>query len=410
MIQATTIIIGAGQCGLAASAALEARGIDNIVLERGQIANSWRTERWDSLRMLTPNWMNTVNGERYVGTDPDGFMTVAELLSEFDSAAQNLSGSIWTDTEVTRLSQDTEGFKAETTSGTFRSQNVILANGAFAKPHIPTYAVEIPDRIAQFNTQTYKRADDIPKGRVLVIGASASGAQIANELAKAGRSVTLSAGRHFRLPRSYRGRDILYWLTETGMLDRHYTSFENLQAVRHEPSFQLVAGEQLDINTLQRDGVQIVGRVAGIQDGLIELDNNREKDCSTSDSDLFALLAEIDRFIEETDHDCLAISPTAPDPIQFSSPSLGVFDLNTGEFGTVIWASGLKPDYSWLDLPVFDEHGTLVHDGGYVLPGLYALGLPSMIRPSSTFIGGAMKDANEIADHLLRQTSGLRGV
>ncbi|MEA2177992.1 MAG: putative flavoprotein involved in transport, partial [Solirubrobacteraceae bacterium] len=212
MTYVPVVVIGAGHSGLAVSHALNGHGVDHVVLERGEIANSWKTERWDSLRLLTPNWQTRLPGLAYDGDDPDGFMTVAELTAFIERYAEHCDAPVRTGTEVTSVARGDAAYVVTTTDGTWEADAVVLATGAFNRPKVPAVAASLPEAIEQVTTASYKRPGLLGPGRVLVVGASATGVQIAAELRAAGRPVTLAVGEHVRLPRSYRGRDVFWWL------------------------------------------------------------------------------------------------------------------------------------------------------------------------------------------------------
>jgi putative flavoprotein involved in K+ transport len=405
MKRTTTVIIGAGQSGLAMSFELAHAGTDHIVLERGQIANSWRKERWDSLRLLTPNWMNGLAGADYSGTDHDGFMNVAELVHNFDRAVIQNNTPVQTETTVLSVRPHGAGYRVQTDQGEIACQNVVMANGACAVPKVPAIAADVPAHIAQTTPHDYKRPSDLPDGGVLVVGASASGLQLAQEINRAGRDVTLAVGNHLRLPRSYRAWDIVGWMDLIGAFGTPYTDVDDIDRVRRTPSLSLIgtnAGDTIDLNTLQAEGVKIAGRLAAVRDGKALFSGGLNNMCAAADLKLNRMLQSIDDWVSASGLEpfIAASERFAPTHVP-QNPKLSM--CLGKDVRSIVWATGYAPDFSWLDMPVFGRKGQLIHDGGIVAPGLYAMGLPYLRRRSSTHIHGAQEDARALANHLNSQ-------
>ena len=236
------LVIGAGHAGLAISHLLSTQGVDHVVLERGEIANSWRRERWDSLKLLTPNWQTKLPGCAYKGGDPDGYMSVKELIAFLDDYAWNTNAPVITDCEVTSVRRIAERYGVVTNRRTWYARSVVLATGACNTPSIPKVANELPEHVTQLTPFDYRSPEDVPEGNVLIVGASATGLQLADELLNAGRDVTLAAGEHVRMPRNYRGKDIFYWMTQSGIHDQNYNDVEDLTRGRRLPSPRPAAG------------------------------------------------------------------------------------------------------------------------------------------------------------------------
>lgn len=398
------VIIGAGQAGLAMSHQLTAGSIDHVVIERGEVAHSWRTERWDSLRLLTPNWLTRLPGHRYRGEDPDGFMTCAEAIGFLDGYRASFNAPVLTDTTVTRVRPAGAGFEVATDRGKWRADAVVAATGACSEPDIPAVAAELPAGITQLSSLQYRNPDQLPSGAVLVVGASASGAQIADELARAGRDVTVAVGEHVRLPRTYRGRDIHWWMDAIGQLDERYDEVDDIGRARRVPSLQLVGSPErrtLDLNALQASGVRLVGKLMRATGGTAQLSGAVQFSggltnlVANADLKLHRLLDRIDEFAAALGLDGC---PARPEPTR-----LGVVptELQLAPFSTVIWATGFRPTFPWLDEAAFDRRHRPIHDGGVgALPGLYYLGLPFMRRRKSSFIDGVGPDAIDLAAHL----------
>ena len=405
----TTIIIGAGQSGLAMSKHLTDRSIDHVLLERGEVANSWQTERWDSLRLLTPNWQSRLPGYAYEGCDPDGYMKVAEVVSYLTRYADVSGAPVQSRTKVTRVRQLDTGYEVSTDQGMWRCQTLVVASGACNIATVPAVAMGLPPEIASLTPMHYRNPESLPEGGVMVVGASATGVQLAREIRASGRNVVLAAGEHVRVPRVYRGRDIKWWMEAIGAMDLRYDAIDDVDRARRLPSLQLIGTpgrENIDLNSLRKAGVEIVGRIAGIRNGKLQISASLPNHCALADLKMNRLLVSIDAWILSSgQEDCFPAShrfkPTEIDP----HTRLGI-DLNDGNVKTVIWATGYSPDYSWLDVPVFDRKGRIRHNGGVVAaPGMYVMGLPFMRRRKSSFIDGAADDAADLAAHL---TLGLR--
>ncbi len=375
-----------------------------MVLERGEVANSWRRERWDSLRLLTPNWLSRLPGHRYQGPDPDGYMTMGEVVEFIERFATVARAPVRTGTNVTSERRTDSGYHVTTTRGEIRCRALVIASGACNRPAVPQMAAAVPASVVQLTPFDYRGPAQLPDGGVLVVGASATGVQLAAEVARSGRPVVLSVGEHVRLPRVYRGRDILWWMDASGVWDQRYDEVEDLARARRLPSPQLVGTPQrstLDLNTLGEMGVELVGRLAAVRDGRALFSGGLRNVFALADLKMQRLLDTFDDWART--HGCDAdlepserFAPTrAP-----QSPRLQL-DLAGGEIRTIVWATGFRPDYGWLDVPVVEAKGHLRHEGGVVdSPGLYALGLPVLRRRKSTFIHGVEDDARAVTDHL----------
>ncbi|MFO7550230.1 MAG: NAD(P)-binding domain-containing protein [Haliea sp.] len=404
-----TVVIGAGQAGLAMSHCLAGHAIDHVVLERGDVANSWRRERWDSLRLLTPNWQNRLPGYHYRGNDPDGFMTMPEFIGFLDGYAASIAAPVQAGTTVLRVRASGSGYRVCTDRGDWQCRALVLANGAFAVPVLPALAATVPASVLSVTSQQYRNPAQLPAGRVLVVGGSATGLQLADEIRRSGREVTLSVGDHVRMPRSYRGRDIQWWMDRTGLLNQSHEDVEDLARARRLPSAQLIGSPErvtLDLNALVDQGVELVGRLVGIRDGTAQFSGSLRNCCAAADLKLNRLLDSFDAW-DLTRGLATGFAAERPRPTRVpESPRLAL-ELDRGNVGAIVWATGYRPDYSWLDLPVLDRRGQLRHQGGVVAaPGVYAMGLPFMRRRKSSFIYGAADDARDLSAHLY---SWLRG-
>lgn len=424
------VVVGAGHCGLAMSRCLTARSVDHVVLERGEVANSWRTERWDSLRLLTPNWLTRLPGHEYGGPDPDGYMTAAEvarLLADYASAgaapvrtgsavrsvtaatvgaAPVGAGSVGAATiGAASVAAGADGFRVRTDHEEWRALGVVLASGACNTAVVPPVAEGLPAELATFTARDYRNPGQLPDGGVLVVGASASGVQIADELRRAGRAVHLAVGEHVRLPRVYRGADILWWMEAAGILSEGLAQIDDVIRARNLPSMQLTGSggrATLDLNALTDAGVRLYGRLAGARDGVAQFSGSLANVCAMADLKLNRLLDAVDTWARETGQP-VTDPPWRPEPTRVPANPTLTLDLRAGAISSVVWATGYRADLSWVDLPLRDRRGRLVHDGGVTRhPGLYVLGMPFLRRRKSTLIDGAADDAHALTTHLLQ--------
>jgi putative flavoprotein involved in K+ transport len=383
---------------------LSERSVDHIVLERGEVANSWRRERWDSLRLLTPNWQSRLPGVRYEGADPDGYLTMGEVTELIERFAKVSRAPVRTGVNVTSVSRADGGYLVATSDGEIACRTAVIASGACNRPSVPALSAGVPASVAQLTPFDYRDPGQLPDGGVLVVGASATGVQLAAEIRRSGRPVTLSVGEHVRLPRLYRGQDVLWWMDAAGVWDQRYDEVDDLSRARRLPSPQLVGTPErstLDLNALAALGVELVGRLAAIRDGRALFSGGLRNVFSLADLKMNRLLDAFDEWALTSGRDAEFDAPERFAPTVPPDSARLQIDLRSGEIRAVVWATGFRPDYGWLDVPVIDDKGHLRHDGGVVdSPGLYALGLPVLRRRKSTFIHGIEDDAREVIDHL----------
>ncbi len=369
------------------------------------MANSWRRERWDSLRLLTPNWQSRLPGHHYDGPDPDGYMTMPEVV-EFISRFATVSGApVRTNTNVMSVTRADDGYRVATSNGDIRCRCVMLASGACNLPSIPALQAAVPASIEQITPFDYHDPSQLPDGGVLIVGASATGVQLAAEIHRSGRPVTLAVGEHVRLPRRYRGRDVLWWMDRAGVWDQPYKEIDDLTRARRLPSPQLVGTPDwttLDLNALSAMGVELVGRFSALRDGRALFSGGLRNVFALADLKMNRLLDAFDAWAhDQADAGRDLGEPERFEPTRAPESSRLQLDLGSGGIRTVVWATGFRPDYSWLHVPVLDEKGHVRHDGGVVeTPGMYVLGLPVLRRRKSSFIHGAEDDARELVDHL----------
>jgi putative flavoprotein involved in K+ transport len=404
-----TVVIGAGHAGLAVSRLLTASGHDHVVLDRGRVAERWRSERWDSLHLLTPNWMTRLPGFSYVGPDPDGHLPARRLVRHLQAYAASFRAPVLTSTEVREVASSSEGYRVDTDRGSWRTRSVVIATGPGEKPRLPDSLRRPDPRIHVLPASAYRNPDVLPPGGVLVVGASSSGVQIADELARAGRQVAVAVGRHTRVPRSYRGMDIFWWLERTGRLARTIDEVADPDAARREPSLQLVGrgtGDQLpadlDLGTLQARGVRLTGRLAGIEGTAVQLQDDLRHSVGDAERRLERLLDSVDRHVDEQGLAAEVWPAERPRPVHVPSPPTSM-DLRAEGIGTVLFATGYRPHHPWLRVPVTAADGSIVQYRGVTpAPGLYVVGQRFQHRRDSSFIDGARHDAAAVVGHLRR--------
>jgi len=413
--QTTVVIVGGGHSGLAMSKQLADRGVDHVVLEQAEVADSWRNQRWDSFTLLTPSWQTRLPGAAYEGDDPDGFMDRSSIVAFIEGYARLVDAPVHANTKVVAVRPADDGYEVVTDDGPWRCRCVVIASGAHRLGTFPAFAEGIPDGVTSVNPLEYRHPDQLPEGGVLVVGAASTGIQLADEIHASGRPVTISVGEHVRMPRTYRGRDIQHWMHAIGRLDERYDEVEEILRARGVASPQLVGTSDrrtLDLNRLSDAGVQLRGRVGAIRDGVALFSGGLTNHCALADQKLRRLLEEIDEWIDEHGLDGEVGPPEPVDRTRLPADTPLTLDLARGEVNTVVWATGFRPDLSWLELPVFDGSGRLRHDGGVVdAPGIYPLGATFLRRRKSSFIHGAEDDTADLADHLeahLRGSGGQR--
>ncbi|HEU4425406.1 MAG TPA: NAD(P)-binding domain-containing protein [Pilimelia sp.] len=397
-----TVIIGAGHAGLAMSRCLADRDVRHVVLDRGCVGERWRTARWDSFRLLTPNWLSRLPGWRYTGPDPDGFMSAGEFAGYLGDYARSFDAPVRPHTLVTRVERTGCGFAVHTGDAVWRARSVVIATGYHSRAKVPEIATGLAPDVAQLTPAGYRSPSSLPDGGVLVVGGSASGVQVAYELARAGRRVILAVGGHTRLPRRYRGRDILWWLDRIGSLDRTIDQLPDPARARIEPSLQLAGTAKrrgLDLGVLHRAGVRPVGRLRALDGTTAAFADDLRDTIGVAQQRLNRLLGEIDSYAAAVPGTALA-SPDPP-PVITVPASTSTMDLRRARISAVVWATGYRPWYPWLKVPVLDADGRIRHRRGVTdVPGLYAIGLRFQHRRSSTFVDGARYDAAYLADEI----------
>jgi putative flavoprotein involved in K+ transport len=394
-----TLVIGGGQAGLTMSHQLKQRGLAHLVLERARIAERWRSERWDGLKFQFPNWSVRLPEFPFPHDDPDAFSDTGTIVRYLEAYAEFVAPPIRCGVAVTRLAQRDGRFIAETTDGAISAKNVVVATGPYQRNIIPDVLRDHP--VFQVHAADYRNPEQLPPGAVLVAGAGASGAQIAEELQRAGRRVYLSISRHRRLPRRYRGRDLVWWLAEM-RLDQ--MTPEERGSARLGPVISgAYGGRTIDFRNFAADGMILTGRIEAAQDGVLEIAPGLAESLHDGDLVYSTFLDTVDAYVKRRGIE-LPEDPDArtivADPACVTAP-LTRLDLAAEGISSVIWATGYGVDFGWIDLPVLDERGDAVHHNGVSeAPGLYFLGLQWLSRMSSSFLSGVGDDAAALAEHI----------
>ena len=395
-----TVIIGGGQAGLTMSHCLSGLGRPHVVLERHRIAERWRTERWDSLRFQFPNWAMRLPDFPYRGDDPDGFAPRDAVVRFIEDYAAFTRSPIRTGVEVFGLHRSRDGrtFRIDTGDLAFEARNVVIATGPYQRPAIPEAAAGLGETL-QITANGYRNPEALPAGGVLVVGAGASGCQIAEELLQSGRTVFLSVGPHRRAPRRYRGRDFIWWITALGLDDK----VADEQAMRQAPLLISGAngGRTIDLRAFAASGMVLLGRLVDARDGVASFAPDLTANLAAGDESYAGFVRMADAHVVRAG---LAL-PEDPD-VRAGGPvhevmSRAALDLRAAGIGSVIWATGYRYNFGWVDLDVFGPSGQPVHWRGVTdVPGAYFLGLPLLHKTKSSFLSGVGEDAAFLADHI----------
>jgi len=397
-------IIGGGQAGLATSWYLTQAKVDHVVLESGRVAETWRSRRWDSFCLVTPNWTVQLPGAKYDGPDPDGFMSLAELVSYFQSYANSFDAPVEEDCAVTKLEADDGGFLLTLASGKIKARSVVVATGAYQRPHRPAGAESLPNDLVQLFAEEYTNPEALPQGAVLVVGSGQTGCQLAEEIHQSGRKVFLACGRCVWVPRRLHGHDAVWWMIESGFMDRTPDKLPspmarllgNPQASGHD------GGRDLNYRVLHALGVELLGRYVGAEGSKLQFADDLASSVDFGDARLSDLL----KFVEAS---CAAKGTAAPTyemPPPLRIKTRTELDIARDEIGSVIWTSGYRPDYGWVKFPVVDEMGFPIQtDGRTRVPGLYIMGVHWMRKGKSSILYGVGEDAGVVAQHIVESHS-----
>jgi putative flavoprotein involved in K+ transport len=396
-----TLIVGGGQAGLAMSDMLNRRGMPHLVIERGRIAERWRSERWDGLRFQFPNWSVRLPDCTFPHADPDGFATSGEIIDYIEAYARQIRAPLRCGVEATKLraNEGEEGFVASTTAGPIKAANVVVATGPYQRPAIPDLLLP-EDNLFELHASAYKNPDQLPVGAVLVVGSGASGAQIGEELVRAGRRVYLSIGRHKRVPRIYRGRDVIWWL-EAMRLDQ-MTAEQRGSDTTLALITGAYGGHTIDFREFAAQGITLLGRLQGSGEGILHFAADLGPTLDYGDASYRDFLERADRFVNNrgtdfpVDHEaCAGRCSNSPG----ITDSVRQIDIKRVGISSVIWATGYRFDFDWIELPVLDGGGRPKHQHGISpVPGIYFLGLPWLSKMNSSFLSGVADDAARLAN------------
>ena len=407
--QVDTVIVGGGQAGLSLSHELVQAGREHVVLERGRVVERWRSERWDSLTLLSPNQLTRLPGYRYQGPDPDGFMARDEVVHFFEAYVASFRPPVQTGITVTAVDpgDGTGAYRVQTDQGAFKARNVVLATGLFQKPRLPQVARDLPRDIAQVHSSAYRNPDQLPPGAVLVVGSGASGFQIAEELVARGRRVYFSLGRQFLLPRRYRGRDILLWGEMVGLWEQAPPPPAPGSRGTTSPALTGVGrGHDLDPRRLAADGAVLLGHVLGLSDGVLAIAPDLPQNIADGEAGLQQLKSRLDGYIQAQGLD----APGEPEPAPLPRPAeeerpIERLDLGAAGITSVVWATGFELDMGWVHAPMFDGPRPIHEWGVTPSPGLYALCVPPIQKIKVAFILGIEEAVSHVAEHLLARAS-----
>lgn len=400
-----TVVVGGGQAGIAVSEHLSAMDVEHVVLERSRIAERWRSERWDSLVANGPAWHDRFPRLKFDDISPEAFPSKERMAKYFEDYARMVAAPVRTGVEVKEVvrHEGRLGYRVTASDGSYDATNVVVATGPF---QLPAYPALIPpgEPIRQLHSSAYQNPGQLAEGAVLVVGAGASGSQIAEELRQAGRTVYLSVGEHYRPPRSYRGRDYCWWLGALGLWDEIRVKPKKAHVAFAVSGYE--GGKTVDFRRLAQSGITLVGLTKGYKNGVLEFEGGLAADIAEGDRAYFDVLRDADAYIEQNGLE-LPPEPEAwkllPDPDCLREPILDL-DLAKAGITTVLWATGFKSDYSWLKVNAFDEKGNPFHKRGIsAISGIYFLGLPNLVNRASSFIYGVWHDAKYIADHIALQ-------
>lgn len=404
--QIHAVVIGAGQAGLAVSYYLTQHERSHIILEKHRIGEAWRSGKWDSFTLVTPNWTLKLPGFHYDGNDPAGYATRDEVVQYLERYARSFDAPVRTGVEVTGVRSTPDGFLIETSADTYIAQNVVVATGAFQQPRIPPFAPRISPHIQQIHSSQYRNPDELPAGAVLVVGSGQSGCQITEELYHHGRKVYLSTSNVPRIQRHYRGREIFEWLQLLGFFDQTVDQLDS-PADRFKPNPQLTGkdgGHALNLHQFALDGVTLLGHMQDAYQTSVIFKNDLMDHLATADKADDELRKAIDEYIQSNDLQ----APPADDLPELTNgyehniiPEL---NLDARGIKSIIWATGYQFDFSWIEFPLFDQYGYPVHHRGVTnQPGLYFIGLLWQHTPRSSLFYGMGEDAAHIVEHLVKR-------
>jgi putative flavoprotein involved in K+ transport len=400
---ASVVVIGGGQAGLAMSYQLKQAGIDHVILEKNQIAHSWKTQRWDAFCLVTPNWQCQLPGFPYQGSDPKGFMLRSEIVDYVESYARHISAPVQEGVAVTRLRKQLEGgFRLETSAGEVTTDAVVLAVSGYHIPNVPVMAGRLEASIKQLHSSAYRNPESLPPGEVLVIGSGQSGCQIAEDLHLAGRKVHLAVGSAPRCPRVYRGRDAVEWLDDLGQYDLPVDQHGLKEKVRKNANHYLTGrdgGRDIDLRRFALEGMTLHGRLKDIHAGQFYFGDDLAKNLDNADRVYNGICDLIDDHIAR--NRIAAPDSSHYEPVWQPEETAKTLDPAAAGISTVIWTTGFRADWSWVELPIFDGAGYPTHWRGVTsMDGVYVLGMPWLYTWGSGRFVGVGRDAGHIAEHV----------
>jgi putative flavoprotein involved in K+ transport len=396
----SVIIIGGGQAGLSISYCLRERGIDHQIFEQHRIAHSWRSKRWDSFCLVTPNWQCTLPGYPYTGDDTHGFMPKDEIVQYVEDYARSFNAPVQEGVEVSKVSQQNDAYEVITSMGAFTADQIVVATGGYHQPQIPRISERLPEAILQIHSSEYKNPHSLPDRAVLVVGTGQSGCQIAEDLHLNGKQVHLCVGGAPRSPRTYRGKDVVDWLDQMGYYDLPIHEHPQQEKVRSKTNHYVTGrdgGREIDLRQFALEGMQLHGKLKHIQDGQLEFHADLKHNLDQADGVAASIKRSIDGFIAKENIQ----APLDPDyqPAWQPGQTPLTLDYQQADIGTVIWCTGYRSDFSWVEVPVFDGRGYPGHQRGITpISGLYFLGLPWLYTWGSGRFSGIARDAIYIAD------------
>ena len=395
-----TLIVGGGQAALALSHHLRARGREHLILERARVAESWRSERWDSLTFQFPSWSMRLPGHDYEGSDSEGFAPRDEVVRFLETYRAKIAAPVREGVTVRAVSARGARHLVETDAGDYEAIHVVSATGPYRAPALPPAAADLPPDVIQVHSSRYRNPGALPPGAVLVVGSGASGCQIVEDLLAAGRTVVLSVGRHRRVPRRYRGRDVFWWIERMGALDQTLAERPDARATPNPLVTGAAGGHTIDLREYLRQGVTLVGHLRGGGDGRLHFDDDVAAQVARGDEGMLAFARGADEWAqreglgsppEDERVDRIPADPLPPTP--------SVLDLRARAITSIVWATGFRPDFGWVRLPVLDAAGDAAHREGFTARrGFYFLGLPWLSKLKSSVLCGVGEDAERIAE------------
>jgi putative flavoprotein involved in K+ transport len=407
----SVVVIGGGQAGLAMSYHLKQNGIDHVILEKNRIAHAWSTQRWDAFCLVTPNWQCQLPGFPYCGDDPKGFMLRDEIVAYIEAYAKHISAPIREGVSVTRLKQDPGGgFELETSAGEITADAVVLAVSGYHVPNVPRMAERLDRSVTQLHSSQYRNPDQLPPGEILVIGSGQSGCQIAEDLHLGGRKVHLAVGSAPRCPRVYRGRDAVEWLDDLGQYDLPVDQHSLKEKVRKNANHYLTGrdgGRDIDLRKFALEGMTLYGRLNDIQNGTLAFADDLTKNLDNADRVYNGICGLIDDHIARN----AIAAPASPhyEPVWQPAETPTKLDPARAGISAVIWTTGFRSDWSWVDLPIFDGAGYPTHRRGVTsMDGVYVLGLPWLYTWGSGRFVGVGRDAGFIAEHIVTDAASVK--